>query len=110
MDPNNLIDVAVTAQEKNDPDVEKVWEEFWLPVLTEDGPLDIQKFKRELYDFYQLMGNASKVYYEVTGGKVSKCNTRGSEVIRLFEDHVTEMVDEAVNEAIQEYKDGTQGD
>lgn len=85
-------------------EVERVWREFWFPVVTRrthlPGPyLDLDQIKRELYDYYNFMDEAARVYDAVTDGRISKVNTKASEVIREFEEYTTRLCTEAmVNE------------
>jgi hypothetical protein len=51
--------------------VEKVWNEFWIPLFEGKEP-SMEEVKNELGGYYFLMTNASIVYEEITGGKVFK--------------------------------------
>lgn len=55
-------------------DYEQIYREFWQDIIEKDGQVNMDQAKRELYDFLILMDNARKVYYHVTGGKLSKTN------------------------------------
>jgi hypothetical protein len=45
-----------------DPDVQQVWEEFWKPfVVKNNGSLDLDQIKKELFDFHTLMHIAATV-------------------------------------------------
>lgn len=55
-------------------DYERIYRDFWQDIIEKDGQVTMDQVKRELYDFWVLMDNAGKVYYHVTGGKLSKTN------------------------------------
>jgi hypothetical protein len=81
---------------RTDPDVERVWREFWADIVAPGGQLDLEQVKRELYDFSHLLDNVPKVYMAVTGGMVSKPNTDASAVIGEFEESDNRRCEEAV--------------
>jgi len=61
---------------------EKTFENFWRDlVCKKDGNLDVDLVKRELHDYSMVMGEVSKVYMHITGGRISKPNTMAHEVI-----------------------------
>jgi hypothetical protein len=61
---------------------------FWKPRVTnDDGTIDMEKLKRELFDFSTLMESAAEVYEHVTGGAVSKVNTLPEVVCSLADEH-----------------------
>lgn len=69
-------------------DYEQIWEEFWKPICTnEDGSINLDQIKRELADFKDVIGNVSKVYDSITGGRFSKPLTRPEYVISAAEDY-----------------------
>lgn len=68
-------------------EIEEVYERFWKPILERDGEIDIQKLKKELFDFKMIMRNVSIVYDEITGGKISYPDTNAEAVIDAAEDH-----------------------
>ena len=86
------------SKEPTDKDVEKVWQEFWVPVLYPAGyesvasdALDLEQVKRELYDFKRVMDEVDKVYIHVTGGKFSKCLTPAQWIIDAADEHYEKM-------------------
>lgn len=84
-----------------DKKVKQVWYEFWLPLLSDGtGIIDLgedwEKVAVELYDYKVLMDNASKVYCELSGGKISKTNTKAEDVIAAVFDSINEAHDEQV--------------
>jgi len=50
--------------------------EFWVPIVVTNGynknMVNMEQIKKELYDYYCVMQEVSKVYYHVTNGKFSK--------------------------------------
>ena len=81
------------------PEHEKTWRDFWEPVVSgSDGMLDLDKIKRELYDYRILLTNASKVYDHVTGGLLSKTNYDASVVITAADDYQTKLIDGILSE------------
>jgi hypothetical protein len=79
-----------------DMDVERVWKEFWLPIVLDEGRVDVQKVKAELFDYHTMMGEVAEVYCEITGGRISKQLTRASAVIAVHDDLITEQIAEEV--------------
>lgn len=69
-----------------DEEVEKVWNEFWKPIVEKDGEVDMDQIKKELYDFHMVMQEVSKVYDHITNGKISKLLTHADVVISEADD------------------------
>lgn len=62
-------------------DYEQTYEQFWKALVEDpDRWLNVDKVKRELHDYYMMMREVSKVYDEVTGGRVTKPNATFDEV------------------------------
>lgn len=56
--------------------VERTWRDHWAPLLCDDaGAVDLEKVKRELYDYAQVLDQVPTVYTHITGGRISKPNT-----------------------------------
>jgi len=88
----------------SDLDYNEIYKEFWAPLLENpDGTLNLDAVKRELHDYHYLMGAASRVYGHVTGGMVSKTNTLPSAVISVHDDHVQELVDQAIEDFVKDH-------
>lgn len=77
--------------------------EFWKRVYP-DG-MDAQDLLNELSDLEMLIPNVSKVYDHVTGGKASKPNTDADVIKSLHDDYVNELIEEAVEDALEERDD-----
>lgn len=68
-------------------DYEQTWKEFWGPIVTANGVVNIDQVKRELYDFHVLTRNVSRVYDHVTGGNLSKPLTDPKAVMHAADKH-----------------------
>lgn len=94
--------------------------DFWDEIiLNDDGTVDLDAVYAELSDFRQLMHHASRVYYDITCGIISKPNTHSADVIsqatecaeKITRDEVLDVLarikagDMTLNEAIEEYED-----
>jgi hypothetical protein len=87
-----------------DLDVEKAWE-FWAPIVMKDGVLDVEQVKKELTDWYYVMGQVPKVYCAVTGDLLSKVMYDADTVITAFEDYLTRQIDDAVQERMKSLRE-----
>jgi hypothetical protein len=83
-----------------EPDeVEKIWQDFWLLLVTDpDGCLNIRKLKEELADYHFVMQQVRKVYDHITGGKLSKPTYFAEVVIEEADAHYEEMYTEEVKD------------
>ncbi len=71
---------------ERDP-VDVVFEEFWSLILIDDqGDIDLDQVKKELFDFWQVMQEVPKVYCHITGNQVSKILAKAEVVISLADD------------------------
>ena len=86
-----------------DEKIEKNFKEFWVPIIfdEENGRLNLDQLKKELYDFSMLLDNVPKVYMAVTGGRISKPNTDAGAVIAEFEDYMTQTVQNEIDEFLE---------
>ena len=73
--------------EPQSTDVERVYQEFWKPIVEIDGKLDVQQVKQELFDFWQVMERVPKVYCHITGDQVSNMLTDVDVVCSLADDY-----------------------
>ena len=69
-----------------DEEVEREYEEFWKDIVEDNGVLNKEQIKKELYDFSMVMTNCSKAYSEMTCGSITKPNTYFSEVLGIFQE------------------------
>lgn len=79
-------------------EVEKLYRDYWAPIVEKGGALDIEQVKRELFDFYQMIERVPKVYTHVTGGLISKHLTDPDAVCGVADDHYEELTQEAIAE------------
>jgi len=71
----------------SEAEIERVWEDFWKELLCgESGKVDMQKVKADLYDYHFILGEVSKVYDHVSGGRISKPNTHADAVLGEHDD------------------------
>lgn len=75
-------------------DIEKVWAEFWEPLVVVDGEVRLDHIKRELYDYWVLLEEVPKVYMYITDGRVSKPNTAAFHIIAAHDEAVMKAHDE----------------
>lgn len=65
-----------------DLDVESNWENVWKQiVLNEDGTVNLEQVKRELFDYWVCMQEVTRVYDELTCGVLTKPNTQAQYVL-----------------------------
>lgn len=68
-------------------EVEKVYQEFWKDIVeNEDGTLNVEQVKKELFDYSKVMENCASAYSEMTCYEISNPNTYFSEVLRIFQE------------------------
>lgn len=67
------------------PEVEQIYQEFWKNIICkEDSSIDIDAVKCELADYYRMLQEVPTVYYEVTGGMLSKPLYKAETVLSYF--------------------------
>lgn len=60
---------------------EEVYNEFWKPLVEQNGQIDMAALKNELFDYWVTLNEAPKVYEHITNGKFTKPNTDSQFVI-----------------------------
>lgn len=80
--------VVVAAIEVN---FQEIWKEI---IMNQDGTVNLDAVKRELYDFSHLIVRASEVFCHVTGGRISKPNTVAAAVIEEADNHYQSIYEE----------------
>lgn len=85
-------------------DYEHTYNEEWRDIIEPNGTLDMDALKKELHDFSFLMSQASEVYCEVTGNRLSKTTYNASAVIGEFHAKLDDWIEEAIAEQVE---DGT---
>ena len=62
-------------------------DEFWDGVFDKDYPFNKENAYKELADYYFFLQQIPKIYYEITGGTLSKTNYFASSVILAYRDN-----------------------
>lgn len=76
--------------------------EFWKGVYPKGWT--VERVKNEMTDFHTLLDGIPSLYMHVTGGRVSKELTDKSVIKSLHDEHVTNLVEEAVAEWREEFE------
>lgn len=87
-----------------DDAVEKIWNEFWVPLFETQEP-SMQQIKDELGGFYFIMIHASLVYEEVTGGRMTNVQYQAREVLANYALHVQDMATEMKQQIFDDLKE-----
>lgn len=87
--------------------VDKVFMEFWLPIIKETNAtpilgMNLEQIKRELSDWYHAMHEVAKVYCHITNNKMSKPNYIAEEVIFEYERTREKEIEEAIEDFREE--------
>jgi hypothetical protein len=83
----NLIKYKKMLGGRRMEEVEKVYQEFWKDIVeNEDGTLNKEQVKKELFDYNKVMENCTSAYCEMTCYEISNPNTYFSEVLRIFQE------------------------
>ena len=78
-------------------EIDKVYNDFWKPLIEKDGRLDLEQLKKELYDYHMVLQEVPKVYWYVTAGKISKPNTKSEVVISESDDVIDKLIEEELD-------------
>ncbi|HWB34889.1 MAG TPA: hypothetical protein VHA75_02585 [Rugosimonospora sp.] len=70
-----------------EPDYMTTYRETWADLVETDGKLDLDKVARELHDYHFLLCEVPLAYDAVTGGRISKPNTRATAVEQCATDY-----------------------
>ena len=85
--------------------IDDVYEEFWKEIVTDnDGNLDAELVKAELYDFHFVIDSVTNVYFHLTTGKFSKPNYTPDVIISEVERQQSEEISAAATEAVTDEK------
>lgn len=75
----------------------EIFDAFWADlVLHPDGTPNMDQIKRELADYYSMLGEIPKIFCEITNGRISKPNTLAHAVIPVYEDCVNDIMTDAL--------------
>ncbi len=81
---------------------EQVYNDFWKGIVEdENGNVNMDQVKRELYDFHVLIGNIPIIFDHVTGGGCSKPMTKPEVVIALHDDYMKQQIDFYIEDALE---------
>lgn len=84
------------------PDYVQTYRDYWADIVEDgDGNLNLDQVMRELHDYTEFMGQASEVYAELTGGRISKPNTMAFEVIAEADELNSRLTREYVADELQ---------
>lgn len=85
-------------------DYQKKYRETWKVIVElSDGTINPDQVARELFDYSNLIHDASDVYCHVSGNRISKPNTKAFEVKNAHDDEVERAVQEAIEEFIEDH-------
>lgn len=81
---------------------EQCYDDFWKEIVeNEDGSINLDQIKKELFDFCFMMDNTAEVFCEVSGNRISKPMTPASGVICCFQDLVDETVRREIDDLVE---------
>jgi hypothetical protein len=95
------IKVACDEIRNDDAETEKIWNEFWKPIIVKKGLDGLWQIKKELRDFRDLMERAGSIISHITNGRLSYV-TYPAETVCQVADEVTQ---EACQQAIEEHEE-----
>ena len=81
--------------------VNVVYEEFWKSIIEPDGEIDFEQVKKELFDYWVVIHEVSKVYCEITNGKFSKPNTKAEYIIEAVDEYCENCLSAAVDDLMR---------
>jgi hypothetical protein len=76
---------------------------FWADLVEVDGQLDLRKVAAELHDYLYLIKELPGLYDNLTGGAISKPNTRTDVVLEYANARANRLAADAVAEAREEW-------
>lgn len=80
-------------------EINENFESYWKPLIETNGEIDIEKVKKELFDYYTAIEEVSAVYDEITNGRFSKPNTARQYIIQAVRDIQEQECEVAINES-----------
>jgi hypothetical protein len=85
-----------------DADMERVWRDYWLPLLIKDGDVDLEQVKKELYDYHNVLEVVPSVYSHASGGAMSKPSYNDvQQICAVIDDHYDEVARENAVDALK---------
>lgn len=79
-------------------EIQENWEEFWAPILIQNGTVNLDQLKLELYDFSQMMDNMITLTSYFTNGILSYTTYPAKTIIGLYEQLEEERLEEQKEE------------
>ena len=89
--------------DRDEAEVQRVFRDFWLPLISVDGKVSLAKLKGELFEMHHLIMTAPKVYRLVTGGATDDPCASFEGIEAAYERHLAAACDVAVNEALRRH-------
>lgn len=87
-------DIDFSNRKNGQKEIDLLWEGFWKPRVTnEDGSINIEQLKKELWSSSFIADQCSKVYCEVTNSTLSKPNYYADGVISCYNDCQESLID-----------------
>ncbi len=87
-------------------DKQAFYQDWWKDQLEDsEGNLIKEKIMEVLWNYSKLEEEVSRVYFEITNGKISKPNTDSSAVICVYEDEMNSTFEELLKEQKIELND-----
>lgn len=66
-------------------EINKIWEEFWVPILYPDNQFDIEQLKKELADYYKTINSTTYIYNQITKGIASNHTTSVIDIMNIHD-------------------------
>jgi hypothetical protein len=93
----------VSTDDHAEPEVDRVFAEFWADIVCPDGEWDLAQVKRELHDYHIALSEVPKVYCHVTGGRMSKPHYYAEDVIREADEWAEQLAKDSVTDLIEDW-------
>lgn len=78
------------------------YNDFWKEIVeNEDGSINLDQVKKELFDFSKVINNVQFVYDRITDGATTNPLVLPETIIVLFEDYVNEAVKDEIEDLIE---------
>lgn len=85
-------------------DYQKEWEDFWKDIIIkENGKINTDQIKKELYDYSILLKEVPKVYMDITGGRISKPHCESNAVINETNEYYRKLYMTMIEEDLLDF-------
>lgn len=78
------------SDKEKDKECEKVYKEFWKPIVEKKGRIDKKQLMRELWDWHYQMEQIPIIESEITGGLLSKIGYSAEQVLGVYREKLEE--------------------